>query len=98
LALTTVREDDVLLSVRYKEPLGCVHCGREEEAKPHTCQAKGHTDVVFICPECVSKVDFTRIRRLADLEELDTVFIWEVNHQVNVLDNELHSETLKWGT
>ena len=96
LALTTVHGDDVLLSVRHKEPLGCVHCGREEGAAPHTSQAKGHTDVVLICPQCVDKVDFVRIQRLADLEELNTVFIWEVNHEVNILDNELHSETITW--
>lgn len=96
LALTTVHDDDVLLSVRWKEPLGCVNCGREEEATPHACQAKGHTDVVLVCPQCVGKVDFTRIQKLADLDELNTAFIWEVNHQITVLDNELHSEVIQW--
>jgi hypothetical protein len=91
-----VHDDDVLLSVRYHEPLGCIHCGREEDVAPHRSQAKGHTDVVLICPHCTDKVDFVRIQRLADLEELNTVFIWEVNGQINVLDNELHSERVEW--
>lgn len=94
IARQVTKKDDVLVSVDKANPTACVLCHKEGAVV--TCvMAKGHTDVVLLCADCLPSDHVktaTAIKRRA--LAMDTVFVWRCGKQLRILTDGLHTEEL----